>query len=74
MIGGKYVEIEEYEALKKVRNVDFEEKDNKYILTINYGKFDYSNEPLLQEHRMMISSQLAKYTEDHFECSTTKVQ
>ena len=68
------VEIEEYEALKKVSNVDFEEKDNKYILTINYGKFDYSNEPLLQEHRMMISSQLAKYTEDHFECSTTKVQ
>lgn len=68
------VEIEEYESLKKVSNVDFEEEDNKYILTIDYSKFNYSNEPLLQEHKMMISSQLQKYTEDHFECSTTKVQ
>lgn len=68
------VEIEEYEALKKVSNVDFEEEDNKYILTVDYSKFHYNNEPLLQEHKMMISAQFQKYTEDHFECLTTKVQ
>jgi hypothetical protein len=68
------VKIEEYDALKKVSNVDFEEKDNKYILTINYSKFDYSNEPLLQEHNMMISQQSKKYSDNNFECSTEKVQ
>lgn len=67
------VEIEEYETLKMISNVDFEEEKNKYILRINYEKFDYSNEPLLSNHKMIISEQLEKYTNDHYECKTTKV-
>lgn len=66
--------IEEYESLKRISNVDFDESSNTYILKIDYSKFDYSNEPLLDEHRKVISEQLATYTQDSFECKTTKVQ
>jgi len=68
------VKIEDYDALKKVSNVDFNEEENKYILIIDYSKFDYSDEPLLQEHNMMISQQSEKYIENNFECLTKKVQ
>ena len=68
------VEIEEYEAIKKISNVDFSEENNKYVLNINYTKFDYSNEPLLMEHKNIIQEQLAIYTQNNFECKTTKVQ
>lgn len=68
------IEIPEYESLKKVSNVDFDEKSNKYILKIDYSKFDYSNEPLLENHRHAISTQMVTYTEDSFECKTTRIQ
>lgn len=69
------VDISEYEALKKVSNVDFEEEKNKYILKINYSKFDYTNEPLLEKHRQSLSAQMKIYSEEEqFECTTSKVQ
>jgi len=74
MMTNDSIEIEEYEALKKVSNVDFEENGKKYILKIDYSKFNYSNEPLLQKHRSSINEQMFTYSEDHFECETTKVQ
>ena len=66
--------IEEYEALKKVNNIDFEEIENKYILKIDYNKFDYSNEELLNSHRGVISSQMEIYSNNAYECKTTRVQ
>lgn len=66
--------IEEYEKLKRINNIDFNETDNKYVLNINYDAFDYSNEELLLQHQRKIAEQLAYYTNDHFECKTTKIQ
>jgi len=66
------IKIEEYEELKKVNNVDFEEEENKYILKINYGKFDYSNEPLLEEHKKSMNEQMRIYSENNFECKLEK--
>lgn len=66
--------IEEYDALKKVSNIDFEENQNKYILKIDYKKFDYSNEPLLSSHRKIISEQMETYSNSAYECRTTRVQ
>lgn len=71
---GSRVTIEEYEALKKVPNVEFSEKNNNYILNIDYSKFDYSNEEALDNHKKVISEQMAIYSDDSFECKTTKVQ
>lgn len=68
------ISIEEYENLKKLSNVDFEENKNKYILKIDYAKFDYSNEPLLSEHKKVIAEQMVTYTNDSFECKTARVQ
>lgn len=66
------ISIEEYESLKKVSNVDFTENNNKYILKIDYDKFDYSNEELLKNHSKVISEQMAIYSDDSFECTTTR--
>lgn len=66
--------IEEYETLKRVNNVDFNEYDNKYTLSIDYINFDYSNEQALMNHKMMVADQMIFYSEEHFECNTTKVQ
>lgn len=74
MMTAEGISIEEYDNLKKVSNVDFEESNNKYILKIDYSKFDYSNEPLLTNHKKVIAEQLATYSEDAFECKTTRVQ
>lgn len=66
------ISIAEYESLKKVSNVDFTENNNKYILKIDYDKFDYSNEELLKNHSKVISEQMAIYSDDSFECTTTR--
>jgi len=66
------IEIEEYENLKKINNVDFEEEENSYILKFNYQKFDYSDEQLLKEHRKIINDQMQYYSENNFECKTTR--
>ena len=66
--------IEEYETLKRLNNVDFNEEGNKYTLSIDYVNFDYSNEESLANHRMMIASQMQYYTQEHFECRTSKIQ
>ncbi|MBQ7136400.1 MAG: hypothetical protein IJO43_00285 [Bacilli bacterium] len=67
------IEIEEYETLKRINNVDFEEEENLYTLKIDYKKFGYNDEPLLDEHRKNISDQMRFYTEEeHFECKTTQ--
>ncbi len=66
--------IEEYENLKKLDNVDFEEEGTTYTLNINYEQFDYSNEPLLENHRKVIVDQMVIYSDNGFECETTKVQ
>lgn len=68
------IEIEEYESLKRVNNIDFEEDDNKYIIKIDYSKFNYTNEPLLENHRKVINDQMYTYSENNFECKTTRVQ
>ena len=68
------IEIDEYDDLKKVSNVDFEEKDNVYILTINYSKFDYSNEPLLENHMKTITEQMKIYSDEDFECEISKLE
>lgn len=68
------IEIEEYEALKKINNVDFEDVGNKHIIRIDYSKFDYSNEPLLTDHRNVIADQMLHYTDKSFECKTMRVE
>ncbi len=66
--------IEEYENLKKLDNVDFSEEETTYTLNINYDQFDYSNEPLLENHRKVIVDQMVVYSDNGFECETTKIQ
>ena len=74
IFGDDEIIIEEYESLKRIDNVDFIEENNKYILKINYHNFDYSNEALLLNHQQVIAQQLAYYSNEHFECKTTRIQ
>ena len=66
--------IDEYETLKRVDNIDFSENGNKYVLTIDYINFDYSNEEALVNHRKMIAEQRNYYATEDFECQTQKLQ
>lgn len=68
------ITLEEYESLKKINNVDFEDIGDKHVIKIDYSKFDYGNEPLLAEHRNLIADQMLKYTDNSFECKTTRVE
>lgn len=74
IFGSEDIIIEEYETLKRVNNVDFDEDGNKYTLTIDYVNFDYSNEAALINHKMMIGDQLSFYGSQQYECNTSKVQ
>lgn len=74
IFSGEEIIVEEYETLKRVNNIDFNESDNKYVLSIDYDRFDYTNEPLLLEHQKLIATQLSHYTNDYFECKTTRIQ
>lgn len=66
--------IEEYEDLKRVNNIDYEENGNIYTLKIDYNSFDYTREPLLENHSKVIVDQMVIYSDNDFECETTKVQ
>lgn len=74
IFNGEEIIIEEYETLKRINNVDFNEEGNKYTISIDYVNFDYSNEDALVNHKKMILDQLQYYTQQLFECNTSRIQ
>lgn len=68
------VTIDEYEKLKRVENIDYEENDNVYVLTINYSNFDFSKEELLLDKQKMMAEQLSLYESEDFVCDTKEVK
>ncbi len=66
--------LEEYEQFKLINNVDFEENGNVYIIKIDYSKNDFSNVSSLSNHQKVIAEQLDYYTNNAFQCTTTRVQ
>ncbi len=79
-IGGalpeEQIRIEDYENLKKVDNVYFEEDtdNNTYILKIDFDKFDYSDEELLLNYKNVLAEQYDYYTSNQYTCTTSRVQ
>lgn len=71
---GDEIVIDEYEKLKRINNIDFNEDENKYILKINYELFDYTKETLLLNHQGKITDQISYYTSNNFECKTNIIK
>ena len=71
---GEEVIIEEYEALKAIGGVEYDEGADSYTLYFDYASVDYSSEELLLDHQQLLSDQLQYYTDQGFECETTEYE